>query len=57
VPMDERKPKLLKALNERYGSPFDKLRASDPQRPLVVSSSNHELSRVPWLSAPEDSWP
>ncbi len=75
VPMEQRKPRLLKALNERYGSPFDKLRVSEQRepvvvsepgkplvvsetkRPLVVSSSNHEPQRVPWLNAPEDSWP
>src|SRR5262245_12424390 len=72
VPMDERKPRLLEALNERYRSPFDastklsvvpslsrddKLRVSEPQEPLVVSLSNHEPERVPWLSGPEDSWP
>jgi siroheme synthase-like protein len=34
VPMEQRKPKLLRALNEKYRSPA-----------------------VPWLNAPEDSWP
>ena len=34
VPMDQRKPSLLRALNARYGD-----------------------ARIPWLNAPEDSWP
>jgi len=60
VPMEQRKPSLLRALNALYRSPFDKLRASDPpqpRKPLVVSLSNHKPSSVPWLNPPEDSWP
>jgi uroporphyrin-III C-methyltransferase / precorrin-2 dehydrogenase / sirohydrochlorin ferrochelatase len=42
VPMDERKPRLLQALNERYNAP----RASPPAPDALV----------PWLNGPEDSW-
>jgi uroporphyrin-III C-methyltransferase/precorrin-2 dehydrogenase/sirohydrochlorin ferrochelatase len=43
VPMDARKPLLLRALNELY--------------PTQVDLDRHAPnSRVPWLSGPEDSW-
>jgi uroporphyrin-III C-methyltransferase / precorrin-2 dehydrogenase / sirohydrochlorin ferrochelatase len=42
VPMDERKPKLLQALNALY---------QDSAEPAVERGP-----RVPWLSGPEDSW-
>jgi siroheme synthase-like protein len=42
VPMEERKPRLLQALNDRYG-------AEGAQRPAVDAT-------IPWLSGPEDSW-
>jgi uroporphyrin-III C-methyltransferase/precorrin-2 dehydrogenase/sirohydrochlorin ferrochelatase len=40
VPMDERKPLLLRALNDLYET-----------TPAVTSDAN-----VPWLNSPEDSW-
>ena len=40
VPMDARKPKLLRALNTLY----EQSTADDAER------------TVPWLNAPEDSW-
>lgn len=51
VPMDGRKPLLLRALNDLYADdeaadrrviPFDRARAA--------------TRRIPWLSGPEDSW-
>jgi siroheme synthase-like protein len=42
VPMDERKPRLLQALNERYD-------AARGPRPAPDAT-------VPWLNGPEDSW-
>jgi uroporphyrin-III C-methyltransferase/precorrin-2 dehydrogenase/sirohydrochlorin ferrochelatase len=63
VPMHERKPKLLRALNALYGaaaagpayaamgSPAAGA-AGDPAAGAAVERS----PRVPWLSGPEDSW-
>jgi uroporphyrin-III C-methyltransferase / precorrin-2 dehydrogenase / sirohydrochlorin ferrochelatase len=41
VPMNSRKPLLLRALNDLYPTPIDR---------------DVTTSRVPWLSGPEDSW-
>jgi siroheme synthase-like protein len=49
VAMDERKPRLLQALNALYTDP--RLQA-DPER-LERDASGE---RIPWLSLPEDSW-
>jgi uroporphyrin-III C-methyltransferase/precorrin-2 dehydrogenase/sirohydrochlorin ferrochelatase len=55
VPMEERKPRLLRALNERYPDARLKPRAPfDRTRTLEREPSGE---RVPWLNAPEDSWP
>jgi uroporphyrin-III C-methyltransferase/precorrin-2 dehydrogenase/sirohydrochlorin ferrochelatase len=43
VPMDSRKPLLLRALNDLYPNRFERDR-------------NAAAGRVPWLSGPEDSW-
>src|SRR5262245_16820347 len=40
VPMEERKPRLLRAINARY-----------------ERQGSNDGKRVPWLTAPEDSWP
>jgi siroheme synthase-like protein len=65
VPMDERKPKLLRALNALYQdraepASFDTPGMSadgEPVDPGVTASSAVERGpRVPWLSGPEDSW-
>ena len=69
VPMDARKPRLLRALNELYGRP-DGLHyergASDVGATGVVQDFSParepgrtpavEGAQVPWLSGPEDSW-
>ena len=52
VPMEARKPKLLRALNALYGVPADGLvEPCGPPGPAVDRGP-----RVPWLSGPEDSW-
>ena len=62
VPMEARKPRLLRALNELYGSRLHFERgasdvmqdfnpAREPGRRGAV-----EGAHVPWLSGPEDSW-
>src|SRR6185436_2541804 len=52
VPMEERKPKLLRALNALYGAAADELvEPCEPPGPAVDRGP-----RVPWLSGPEDSW-
>lgn len=45
VPMDARKPLLLRALNHLYGT-----------ADVPVVSTSAAIPKVPWLSGPEDSW-
>jgi len=58
VPMDDRKPRLLRALNAIY----EHAGAGDVKNgeaPIVTSSAiaaGERGPRVPWLDAPEDSW-
>ena len=47
VPMDARKPRLLRALNALYAANDEKAAAAAAPEPVCA---------VPWLSAPEDSW-
>jgi uroporphyrin-III C-methyltransferase/precorrin-2 dehydrogenase/sirohydrochlorin ferrochelatase len=47
VPMDDRKPRLLRALNDLYGA------TAEVAEPTEESGE----ANVPWLNAPEDSWP
>jgi siroheme synthase-like protein len=51
VPMDARKPALLRALNSLYdtGAPFPPAAQND-------KSFAAAAPRIPWLNAPEDSW-
>jgi siroheme synthase-like protein len=53
IPMESRKPRLLRALNELYG-------ASSPEHARVgirvAQDGDTTTNRVPWLSGPEDSW-
>lgn len=57
VPMDERKPRLLRALNDLYEATAefaehaDKSSSAGSARSAVASDP-----KVPWLSGPEDSW-
>src|SRR5262245_44283745 len=46
VPMEQRKPRLLRAINARY--------ETRTEQALAERSAS---ARVPWLQAPEDSWP
>ena len=48
VPMEARKPRLLRALNDLYGGSAS-LSGCDPVAPSPGP-------RVPWLNGPEDSW-
>jgi uroporphyrin-III C-methyltransferase/precorrin-2 dehydrogenase/sirohydrochlorin ferrochelatase len=69
VPMEQRKPSLLRALNARYADARLKpdlseltLRQAQGERvegPRAPKGVEREASaeRVPWLNAPEDSWP
>jgi uroporphyrin-III C-methyltransferase/precorrin-2 dehydrogenase/sirohydrochlorin ferrochelatase len=45
VPMEERKPRLLQALNALYRSPAD-----------ISGAAQSAGAAVPWLNGPEDSW-
>ena len=49
VPMEERKPRLLRALNRLYESTAES--AEHPEKDFSELST-----RVPWLNGPEDSW-
>jgi len=60
VPMQERKPRLLRALNALYSASVER-----PSFGSVINSSGASIEpvgavergpRVPWLSGPEDSW-
>lgn len=55
VPMDERKPRLLCALNERYEDARLKARAPSGSAPTSLEREA-SAERVPWLAGPEDSW-
>jgi siroheme synthase-like protein len=50
IPMDERKPQLLRALNELY-SP-DRGQDFDPAPELAQACR----AAVPWMNGPEDTW-
>jgi siroheme synthase-like protein len=54
VPMDARKPLLLKALNRIYGARLKPRAPFPPELWQVEREASAE--RVPWLSGPEDSW-
>ena len=72
VPMEARKPMLLRALNALYGSPQElhcERGAADDVQNVNVTGVGQEFSpasgaatggvqgpRVPWLNGPEDSW-
>jgi uroporphyrin-III C-methyltransferase/precorrin-2 dehydrogenase/sirohydrochlorin ferrochelatase len=54
VPMEARKPRLLRALNELYDATAERPSLSVEQR--AVPGAADRGPRVPWLSGPEDSW-
>jgi siroheme synthase-like protein len=52
VPMEERKPRLLQALNALYDAARRK-----PSRSAEMSlGAKAAAERIPWLNGPEDSW-
>ncbi len=57
VPIEQRKPLLLRSLNRLYPSPPDRPADScggtDTTRTRAIEDGD---TRVPWLHAPEDSW-
>jgi uroporphyrin-III C-methyltransferase/precorrin-2 dehydrogenase/sirohydrochlorin ferrochelatase len=57
VPMDERKPRLLQALNALYRGPEELRQGVTAVAPSVAPDGAQGSSpAVPWLSGPEDSW-
>jgi len=57
VPMEERKPRLLRALNRIYG--LSPEHAGDAEQDVLTISARSAAERgprIPWLNAPEDSW-
>ena len=57
VPMDERKPLLLHALNAIYGATAE--HAKNAEKTVSAGSARSAVDRdaaVPWLCGPEDSW-
>src|SRR5438132_1146101 len=58
VPMNERKPRLLRALNALYASPASGAGKTDSVALATVSPipSTDRGPDIPWLHAPEDSW-
>jgi siroheme synthase-like protein len=57
VPIEQRKPLLLRSLNRLYPStldrPADSCCDTGATRPAAIEDGD---TRVPWLHAPEDSW-
>jgi hypothetical protein len=58
VPMDERKPRLLQALNALYRGPEELRQGVTGVASIVADRDAVQASSpaVPWLSGPEDSW-
>jgi uroporphyrin-III C-methyltransferase/precorrin-2 dehydrogenase/sirohydrochlorin ferrochelatase len=64
VAMEDRKPRLLRALNELYQgtaghAALDALGIAAPGEPVEPAPSSVAVDRaprVPWLNGPEDSW-
>jgi siroheme synthase-like protein len=64
VPMKERKPRLLRALNALYGARLERpsfgelaMSANGASiEPVGGAAAVERGPRVPWLSGPEDSW-
>ena len=55
VPMEARKPRLLRALNALYRESAGAEHAENLQF-SVAAISDSRGPRVPWLNGPEDSW-
>jgi hypothetical protein len=58
VPMEARKPRLLRALNSIYGVGAEDASGAGHEH-LAFSARAAAVERgprIPWLNAPEDSW-
>lgn len=55
VPMAERRPLLLEALNDLYSRSEGGADAIAP-RPSTARQDKGAADRIPWMNAPEDSW-
>jgi len=60
VPMEQRKPRLLRALNAIYGATAEHAEHPEPSEQEAFAASAPSATdrgpHVPWLNAPEDSW-
>ena len=58
VPIEDRKPLLLRALNALYptSGPDRPLRSGNDPSVLHPGADDDRNPRVPWMNAPEDSW-
>jgi uroporphyrin-III C-methyltransferase / precorrin-2 dehydrogenase / sirohydrochlorin ferrochelatase len=57
VPMEDRKPRLLRALNDLYQATAEDAAIADNESFAGSASSPVDHGpRVPWLNGPEDSW-
>lgn len=60
VPMEARKPKLLRALNALYekdrGGSFTEGAAREVVQAARLQATAERAPDIPWLNAPEDSW-
>jgi siroheme synthase-like protein len=56
VPMEARKPRLLRAINALYGDAREREEQVERVRVPVAAISAADRPRIPWLNAPEDSW-
>jgi siroheme synthase-like protein len=58
VPIEDRKPLLLRSLNRLYSAsaPHRPRRSGDDHPGPGVRSDDDGDPRVPWMNAPEDSW-
>lgn len=58
VPIEQRKPQLLSALNDLYDEASPKPCVAGQRGPVEreASAERSTVQRIPWLTAPEDSW-
>jgi siroheme synthase-like protein len=57
VPMEARKPRLLRALNALYGTTAPQGEETETEASAVSAiAAIDRAPRVPWLNGPEDSW-
>jgi hypothetical protein len=57
VPMEDRKPRLLRALNRLYQKTAGHAEPAEDTFPaLSARAAANRDPNVPWLAGPEDSW-